>query len=167
MEILRALSAERVSVHLAASTRGAALTALSESFARVDPRLQPGDLHAAFEARERLGHTRVGEACAAVPVRIWELGEPQLSVIVLREPVRCGASDAQVRILIGLLGDASDPRAHLRRLRELERVVGQPGVCEALADAREQSDVIAVLQLAALGGFEAASHDREPNPRAA
>jgi mannitol/fructose-specific phosphotransferase system IIA component (Ntr-type) len=158
MEVLRALSAERVTVHLAASTRGAALRALSESFARVDPRLQPAELQAAFEARERLGRTRVGEGCAAVPVRIWELGAPQLSVVVLREPLRCG-NGPHVRILIGLLSDAADPRAHLRRMRELEQLLEQPAVSRALADAQDVDDVVALLRLAELGGFVRCGND--------
>jgi PTS system nitrogen regulatory IIA component len=155
MRIVEALSAERVTLHLAIADRDAALAGLARAFAHGERPLCEPTVRAAFEQRERLASTNLGCGVAVPHARLPGLGEPRVAVGMVSEGLDYdGAGEDHagevepVRILIGLLSDAERQRDHLDALARVVRILERPGVRARLAEARTADDVIEALAAA-------------------
>lgn len=154
MRIVEALSADRITLHVAVADREAALSALAFSYASGEKPLSGPRVHAAFTERERIASTNLGCGVAIPHARMPGLGEPRLAIGTVCSGVEYdaandGESEAEpVRILIGLLSDANRPRDHLETLARLVRILERPGVRARLTDAKSPQDVIETLTTA-------------------
>lgn len=145
MRIMQALQCERVTVDLAVTDRPGALMALARAFAANDNRLDSDQVGEALSAREQLASTNVGDGVAIPHARIHGLGEPQVAVSIMNHGLHFEDDDAPVHILVGLLTDAEDPRAHLTMLATLARTLSKPQIRYRMAAAQTAEDVVAAL----------------------
>ena len=146
MGIADILSKDRVTVDLHANNRQEALTEVARSLANRHPELGPGRIYDSLWGRECLGSTGIGDGVAIPHARIAGLTETELVVATCPDGIEFEAADGKpVRILVGILSPAEEPRQALRTLADVVRCLKNPAVREALEHASTPEAVVQAL----------------------
>ena len=145
------LSPERIRVGLEAASKDDLLQRLVELAATHESVVDPARVLRDVQAREDKLSTGVGNGLALPHART--LVDESLCVLAtLRQPVDFEALDGEpVRLVLLLVGPEADRSAHLHILGRVSRVLSDPKVHQALADATTPEDVLAAVRDAEAG----------------
>jgi PTS system nitrogen regulatory IIA component len=137
------LTADRVRVDVAASSRKDALQSLSALLASGPGSLTAAEIFELLDQRERLGSTCLGNGVAVPHGRDPSLTEPVGAILRFTEPVDFDAGeDTAITVAVGLMlpeDEAADLSAVVYALREV-------GSSEALQSASTPSDAVLAFQ---------------------
>lgn len=146
MGIADMLNKDRVTVDLQVQNREEALTEVARSLADRHPELGPIRIYESLWGRECLGSTGIGDGVAIPHARIPGLVETEMVVATCPEGIEFDAADGKpVRILVGILSPAEEPRQALRTLADVVKCLKKPAVREALQQACTPEAVVEAM----------------------
>lgn len=118
------------------------------------PHLNPTDIFAALNARERLGSTAMGQGIAVPHCRISNCSKTIGTLITLDKPINFEAPDNEpVDIIFVLLVPEEAHEDHLNTLASLARLFSTEHYCQSLRQAKSNQAL-----------YDAATaHDFKPN----
>lgn len=145
MQAADALSLERISLGVGATSKKRVLEISSQLLSGGETGLEQREVFEALVAREKLGGTGIGWGVAIPHARLPGLRQLHAAFIALSEPVGFDAIDGKPVDLVFAMAvpeDATDE--HLQLLSSLARMFGQPSFREAL---RKHNSAEPILQL--------------------
>jgi len=152
MLLTEILSEQRVTTHLAASTKDDALLEIARLFATDDPSLEVRAVHEVLCERERLASTGVGSGVAIPHGRMGAIDQLRAAVAVSPAGIPFDAIDgAPVRIIVGVLAPQHHTGDHLRILARVSRLLRSAQVREGLLSAESPHAAFEVIARADVG----------------
>ena len=140
------LSADRIQLNVAASSKKRMLEVLSVLLSRHQA---PLDRHTVFQVlneRERLGSTGIGNGIALPHGRLNGISEPQAAVLRLRQGLDFDAVDDQpVTLVIGLVVPADATEQHLKILASLAQAFSEEEHRSRILEAQDIDSLLSLL----------------------
>jgi mannitol/fructose-specific phosphotransferase system IIA component (Ntr-type) len=102
--------------------------------------------------RERMGATVVGDETAIPHCKVPGLGRVVAAFARAPEPVPFDLGDGLARMFFFVLSPAEQPAVHLQVLSRISRLLGEPGVRQALEHATDAAELSAALSRPGLPG---------------
>lgn len=146
MDLSSFFTSETVVLDVPARRKGDALRTMSQILAGTGAGVAKA-LEDAFQRREVLCSTGLGEGVAAPHVLIPGLQRTFLVFVRLRDPVDWRSPDGiPVRLVFALVGPSEDPASHLQLLSRLTRLLREPEFRKAMTAASSGEEVASAFR---------------------